>query len=551
MTVSVDLRIGATFGKYKIIGVLGKGGMGEVFEAYDNEIRRPVALKIIKSQLADDHSYRTRFERESHAVAKLQEPHVIPIHGCGEIDGCLFIDMRLVRGTDLQSMLENGPLDPDRAVDIIGQVAAALDAAHAEGLIHRDVKPQNVIVTPADFAYLVDFGIAEVVGGTRLTMAGFQIGSWPYMAPERFSDESVTLAVDVYALTCVLYESLTGRLPFEVESQQALYAAHLTTPPPRPSAVNPKVPPTLDRVIARGMAKHPKDRYESAGALARAAKQALRGDSRTSAPTAQSAPTQKSNPNVYIPNAYTAPNPYAPNPYAQANHYPPPNQYPSWPPTPQVQLPPPGSPPSGPLPVVTGGGPAKGSPRWLVPSIVALCVAVALTAVGITIGYLAKVNSPSTPTEAPMTAMTYSSTAASTTEESRSSRTQAPSAAPTVPPTGTPPPLVTGADSSQQTCDGGYQAPGENGFASHSGRGSAATSCVFAQNVLLAYWSTYGNASLAPRTVSAKGFVACNTVAGATCDPKNPANFLMQCGQDGTNNWLKCIGGKEAVVYLW
>jgi serine/threonine protein kinase len=271
---AVDSRVGSTFGKYKITGVLGKGGMGEVYEAYDNEIGRSVALKIIKSQYANDRRFRMRFERESHAAATLQEPHVIPIHGIGEIDGSLFIDMRLVRGTDLQSLLEKEPLDPSRAVAVTTQIAAALDAAHAEGLIHRDIKPQNIIVTPADFAYLVDFGIAEVMGDTRLTATGVQIGSWAYMAPERFTGNEITTAVDVYALACVLYESLTGRLPFPADSQEAVIAAHLASPPPRPSVTNPKVPPSYDDVIARGMAKEPDDRYGSAGALARAANRA-------------------------------------------------------------------------------------------------------------------------------------------------------------------------------------------------------------------------------------------------------------------------------------
>jgi serine/threonine protein kinase len=183
MTVSAEeSRVGTTFGKYTITGVLGKGGMGEVYEAHASEIGRTVALKIIKSQFADDRKYRIRFERESHAAAKLQEPHVIPIHGYGEIDGCLFIDMRLVRGTDQQSIIDTAPLEPSRAVAIIAQIAAALDAPHAEGLIHRDVKPQNIIVTPADFAYVVDFGIAEVIGDTRLTAAGTQVGFFAYMA---------------------------------------------------------------------------------------------------------------------------------------------------------------------------------------------------------------------------------------------------------------------------------------------------------------------------------------------------------------------------------
>src|ERR1700744_4634206 len=183
VTVAADSRIGTKFGKYNITGELGQGGMGEVYEAFDTEIGRSVALKIIKGAYADDRKYRMRFVRESRAAATLQEPHVIPIHGFGEIDGCLFIDMRLVRGTDLQTMLDEQSLGPERAVAIISQIAAALDAAHADGLIHRDVKPQNILVTPADFAYLVDFGIAEVMGDTRITAAGMQIGSWAYMAP--------------------------------------------------------------------------------------------------------------------------------------------------------------------------------------------------------------------------------------------------------------------------------------------------------------------------------------------------------------------------------
>ena len=138
--------------------------MGEVYEAYDTDKGRTVALKILADEYSNDGSFRTRFQRESRAAAILQEPHVIPIHDWGEIDGHLYIDMRLVQGQTLDDLLAKGPLTPSRAVSIVGQVAAALDAAHAEGLIHRDVKPQNIIVTPADFAYLVDFGIAEAHG---------------------------------------------------------------------------------------------------------------------------------------------------------------------------------------------------------------------------------------------------------------------------------------------------------------------------------------------------------------------------------------------------
>ncbi len=267
--------LGGTFGRYEIRRLLGQGGMGEVYEAYDTKKDRTVALKLLTDRYAEDETYRARFLRESHAAAVLQEPHVIPIHDWGEINGVLYIDMRLVRGQTLHDMLKKGPLEPERATDIIRQIAAALDAAHAEGLIHRDVKPQNIIVTRDDFAYLVDFGIAEAKGDTHLTLAGYQVGTFDYMAPERLGDGEVTASVDIYSLACVLYEALTGAKPFPSHSAQQVIGAHISSPPPRPSAVNPRVPAGFDEVIARGMAKDPDDRYGSAGALGRAAKRAL------------------------------------------------------------------------------------------------------------------------------------------------------------------------------------------------------------------------------------------------------------------------------------
>ncbi|MDT5163008.1 MAG: serine/threonine protein kinase, bacterial, partial [Mycobacterium sp.] len=239
-------RVGQTFGKYKITGLLGRGGMGEVYEAYDTSKNRTVALKILRDEFSQDETFRARFLRESHSAAVLQEPHVIPIHDWGEVDGNLFIDMRLVSGQTLDDLLDKGALAPERAVAIIAQIGAALDAAHGQGLIHRDVKPANIIVTPADFTYLVDFGIAQTRADTRLTMAGTQIGSMAYMAPERFNNEAATSAVDVYALACVLYESLTGERPFSSDSIDRVIAAHIAQPPPRPSEVNRRVPASLD-----------------------------------------------------------------------------------------------------------------------------------------------------------------------------------------------------------------------------------------------------------------------------------------------------------------
>ncbi len=277
----MESRVGTTFGKYNITGLLGRGGMGEVYEAFDTDKNRTVALKILADGLADDETFRTRFQRESRAAAVLAEPHVIPIHDWGEIDGRLYIDMRLVEGRTLDELIAQGPLEPARAVAIIAQIGAALDAAHEAGLMHRDVKPHNIIVTPADFAYLVDFGIAEARGDARLTTAGAPIGTVAYMAPERFTAREATPAVDVYALACVLYETLTGDSPFARDSLDNVAAAHLASPPPRPSVANPRVPAAFDAVIARGMAKDPDDRFGTAGGLVRAAPRALEGGKST------------------------------------------------------------------------------------------------------------------------------------------------------------------------------------------------------------------------------------------------------------------------------
>ncbi|WP_434086160.1 protein kinase domain-containing protein [Nocardia sputorum] len=269
-------RTGTRFGPYELRSLLGKGGMGEVYEAYDTVKDRVVAVKLLSEELAKDPMYQLRFRRESQAAARLAEPHVIPIHDWGVIDGVLFIDMRLVRGVDLRTLLRGqGPLSPARAVGIIEQIASALDAAHASNLVHRDVKPANILVTDADFAYLVDFGIAHTEGDSAVTLVGMAVGSYIYMAPERFDVGPVTGRADVYSLACVLHECLTGATPFPSASMNVLIKAHMSDPPPRPSTQAAGIPVALDEVVNRGMAKDPADRFPTATALARAARAAL------------------------------------------------------------------------------------------------------------------------------------------------------------------------------------------------------------------------------------------------------------------------------------
>lgn len=297
---------GTPFGRYRLIELLGRGGMGEVWRAHDTAIDRTVAIKILSAQVSQDPVFEQRFRREAFAAARLNSPHVVPIHTHGEIDGRLFVDMRLIEGSDLQSLLDRGPLSPERAVHIVEQIAKALHAAHKVGLLHRDVKPSNVLLDDDDFAYLIDFGIARAIGERGLTMAGEVVGTYHYMAPERFyagqpDSPSVDARSDVYALACVLYECLTAEHPFPGDSIEQQITSHLTTPPPRPSNTNPRLPGAFDGVIAKGMAKNPGDRYNTAVELAHAARDAL---TTAVAPPHPSARTQPAIPRGVIPGAH-------------------------------------------------------------------------------------------------------------------------------------------------------------------------------------------------------------------------------------------------------
>ena len=252
--------------------------MGIVYRATQVALGRPVALKLIAANFAGDRSFRERFKREWETAASIDHPNVIPVYEAGEAEEHLFIAMRYVEGLDLANLLAREQLlDPERAVRIIAQVASALDAAHARGLVHRDVKPANVLIGAEEHVYLTDFGLTKHASQDALTKTGLFVGSVDYAAPEQIRGEQMDARTDVYSLGCVLYQTLTKRLPYDKDADVAKMYAHISAPPPVVTEARPDAPPALDAVIEKAMAKEPEDRYASAGELARAAQAASRG----------------------------------------------------------------------------------------------------------------------------------------------------------------------------------------------------------------------------------------------------------------------------------
>ncbi|MEA2253797.1 MAG: hypothetical protein QOG70_4039 [Solirubrobacteraceae bacterium] len=265
-----ELHEGDEFAGHRILGIAGRGGMGVVYRATQLDLDRPVALKLIAPQLAEDPDFRERFERESRAAASIDHPNVIPIYYTGEHEGALYIAMRYVEGSDLRTLVRAaGRLEPERAAQIVSQVGSALDAAHARGIVHRDVKPANVLLGPGDHAYLTDFGLTKrVTSHTGSTREGGWVGTLGYVAPEQIRGERADARIDVYALGCVLFHSLTGKPPYHRDSDEGTLWAHLHEDPP---PVGDGGSADFDPVVARALAKDPDARYPSAGDLGRAA----------------------------------------------------------------------------------------------------------------------------------------------------------------------------------------------------------------------------------------------------------------------------------------
>jgi serine/threonine protein kinase/streptogramin lyase len=278
VSLSVDPRIGSELFGYRLEALLGRGGMGVVYKAYDPRLKRYVALKLIAPELSEDERFRDRFLAETELAASLEHPNVVPIHDAGEVEGQLYLAMRYVEGGELKTLLEKeGALEPARAVAMCGQTAAALDAAHARGLVHRDVKPSNVLLDENEHVYLADFGLSRRLadpGGHG--EAGFSVGTPAYAAPEQIEGGDADGRADVYSLGCLMFECLTGQPPFKRDSELAVLWAHVQEPPPNASEHNgPELPVEIDPVLAKAMAKDPDDRYSSCGGLVVAAREAL------------------------------------------------------------------------------------------------------------------------------------------------------------------------------------------------------------------------------------------------------------------------------------
>ncbi|MGH2978243.1 MAG: protein kinase domain-containing protein [Solirubrobacterales bacterium] len=264
--------IGSKFAGYRIEEVAARGGMGVVYRATQLRLTRTVALKLVTPALARDASFRERFRREWMTAASIDHPNVIPVYEAGEEDGVLYIAMRWVEGTNLRETIDRGPLEPPRAAHLVAQVASALDAAHQRDLIHRDVKPANILITGQDHVYLTDFGLTKHASSiSGLTRSGQWVGTVDYTAPEQIEGTSVNRQTDVYSLGCVLFEALTGRPPYKRENDLATLWAHVYAPPPSVREVSPEIPVRFEAVVQQAMAKDPAKRYGSAGELGRAA----------------------------------------------------------------------------------------------------------------------------------------------------------------------------------------------------------------------------------------------------------------------------------------
>jgi tRNA A-37 threonylcarbamoyl transferase component Bud32 len=304
--MGMETLIGQTLGQYRIVEQIGKGGMATVFKAYQPGLDRYVAVKILPAYYAHEEGFSERFVREAKAIARLDDPHILPVYDFGQSDGLSYIVMKYVAAGTLKDRLGQ-PLAPEGALEILKQIAGALDHAHDLGILHRDVKPGNILIDEKDWVYLSDFGLAKMVeGSVQLTGSGVGIGTPAYMSPEQGQGLAVDERTDVYSLGVILYEMLTGRVPYEAETPMAVVVKHITSPLPLPRTVNPAIPEAVERVVLKALAKETGDRYSRAGQVVDALEAAIEEQAVPSPVTKIQAPPVRTAP---APQPTTAPAP--------------------------------------------------------------------------------------------------------------------------------------------------------------------------------------------------------------------------------------------------
>jgi serine/threonine protein kinase len=278
--------IGQNLGPYRIMEQVGRGGMATVYKAYQPAMDRHVAVKVLSAHFMQDPSFVERFEREARTIARLEHPHILPVHDYGKApDGTTYIVMRYINAGTLSDLLKQGPLSVNEIVHLFSQIGDALAYAHEQGILHRDMKPSNILIDPRNQAFLTDFGLARIIEGDSHLTGSMIVGTPAYMAPEQGQGRPADKRSDIYALGVVLYEMVTGRPPFEAETPMAVMIKHMTEPLPLPSTLNPNLSPAVERVILKALAKEPEARYQSVTDMVRVLQEAV-----TEMPTLPSMP---------------------------------------------------------------------------------------------------------------------------------------------------------------------------------------------------------------------------------------------------------------------
>lgn len=313
-----DGILGKTINGYEVTGVIGRGGMATVYKARQLSMNRTVALKVLPRQFVDDETYIQRFNREVKIVSQLEHRNIVPVYDYGEYERQPFIAMRYMPDGSLDQLLRDGPIPVDKVLDIIRQIAPALDYAHNKHVLHRDLKPSNVLLDDGGGAYLTDFGIARILGeasGSTITTQGV-VGTPSYMSPEQAQGHSLDGRSDVYSLGIMLFEMLTGRRPFESDTAYGVAVMQVTTPPPSPRAMNPTLSPVVEQVIYKALSKQPATRYQTAEAMVKAFQQALDNPLSASETEKRASYSQRTQPHTPPPLIYPPPQTFTGSPYS-------------------------------------------------------------------------------------------------------------------------------------------------------------------------------------------------------------------------------------------